>query len=226
MMNEYRKVFDEYGVLYLENILTQQECDEALLKLFIAKENNQHVSYKSFNDNNVFDYCFEKDELSYLLPKVQQTIETILNIELFPTYSYSRIYIKGDILYLHTDRNSCEISISITLGYGGNSIWPFIFLSKNDTELDLNFQNNEAYWTNYNKDLLQKVEIKVGDGILYRGMEVAHGREVYNEGNWQAQLFLHYVDANGPNKQCKYDNIEDEEYGKIIDKGIKNGIGN
>jgi hypothetical protein len=50
-----------------------------------------------------------------------------------------------------------------------------------------------------------KVDMQVGDAVLYRGMEVEHWREKYTEGQWQAQVFLHYVDADGPHADQKYD---------------------
>jgi PKHD-type hydroxylase len=47
--------------------------------------------------------------------------------------------------------------------------------------------------------------MNVGDAVLYRGCEKHHWREPYKEGQWQAQVFLHYVDANGPHAEWKYD---------------------
>jgi len=47
-----------------------------------------------------------------VLPKMQQ--ET--GLELIPTYSYARIYKKGDELKRHKDRPSCEISTTVNLG--------------------------------------------------------------------------------------------------------------
>jgi hypothetical protein len=45
----------------------------------------------------------------------------------------------------------------------------------------------------------------VGDAILYKGQEKPHWRNPYKEGQWQAQVFLHYVDADGPHAEWKYD---------------------
>ena len=52
-----------------------------------------------------------------VLPKMQQ--ET--GLELIPTYSYARLYKKGDKLRRHKDRPSCEISTTINLG---GDPWP------------------------------------------------------------------------------------------------------
>jgi PKHD-type hydroxylase len=39
-------------------------------------------------------------------------------------------------------------------------------------------------------------------------MDKWHWREPYFEGKWQAQVFLHYVDQNGPHAEWKYDKRE------------------
>ena len=59
----------------------------------------------------------------------------------------------------------------------------------------------------HNEDKTEATEVKmnVGDAVLYRGMDVYHWREKYTEGKWQAQVFLHYVDQEGPHAEWKYD---------------------
>jgi hypothetical protein len=39
--------------------------------------------------------------------------------------------------------------------------------------------------------------MNVGDAVIYRGCEMYHWREKYIEGQWQAQVFIHYVDQDG-----------------------------
>jgi predicted 2-oxoglutarate/Fe(II)-dependent dioxygenase YbiX len=56
-----------------------------------------------------------------------------------------------------------------------------------------------------NKTNASEIKMGVGDAVLYRGMDKFHWREVYTEGKWQAQVFLHYVDADGPHKEWKFD---------------------
>ena len=48
------------------------------------------------------------------------------------------------------------------------------------------------------------VSLNPGDGLIYRGCDCYHWREPF-AGNHLAQVFLHYVDQNGPNKEWKYD---------------------
>ena len=65
-----------------------------------------------------------------LLKKLQPLMETETEIKLHPTYSYARIYKRGDILERHKDRYSCEISTTLNLG---GDPWP-IFLEPSGKE--------------------------------------------------------------------------------------------
>ena len=124
--------------------------------------------------------------LMKVLPKMQQ--ET--GLQLIPTYSYARIYKRGDILKRHKDRPSCEIST--TLNLGGNP-WPIF--------IDGTGANNviDEY-----KNLVKpgapegtKVLLDVGDMLVYSGCELEHWREPF-DGNICGQVFLHYNHVNGP----------------------------
>ena len=109
--------------------------------------------------------------------------EEICRLKLFPTYSYFRLYHRGDVLAKHTDRPSCEISLSLCLGFQGEKTWPLMV------------EGPEGVST---------VELAPGDGLVYRGIECPHWRESL-EGDRTAQVFLHYVDQNGPYAEWKYD---------------------
>ncbi|MGH7782075.1 MAG: hypothetical protein ACREQR_19840 [Candidatus Binataceae bacterium] len=117
--------------------------------------------------------------LSDLLPEV----EAASGVHLFPTYAYFRVYKPGDILKIHKDRPACEISVTLCLGYSAPAPWPIWIAGPNGRV---------------------KVSLEPGDALLYRGIECTHWREPF-EGAHQAQVFLHYVDQNGPCADWKYD---------------------
>ena len=51
------------------------------------------------------------------------------------------------------------------------------------------------------------LQCEPGDGVIYKGMELKHGRDSF-EGDFvsHVQVFLHYVDADGPYaEEYKYD---------------------
>ena len=123
--------------------------------------------------------------LMKVLPKMQQ--ET--GLELVPTYSYARIYKKGDILRRHKDRPSCEISTTIHLG---GTKWPiFIDGTGSDNVID---EYKNIHKPNAPKGT--EVLLNVGDMLVYSGCELEHWREAL-DGNNSAQVFLHYNHLNG-----------------------------
>ena len=112
-------------------------------------------------------------------------MESETGLKLYPTYSYARIYKKGDILARHKDRYSCEVST--TLNLGGES-WPLY--------LDPTGKTGQAGI---------KVELKPGDMLIYSGCELEHWREPF-EGKDCAQVFLHYNNAKAKSaKENKFD---------------------
>ena len=106
-----------------------------------------------------------------LLQKVKPIMEKHTGLKLSETYSYARIYKKGDVLARHKDRYSCEIST--TLNLGGDE-WPIY--------LDPTGKQGQAGI---------KVDLKPGDMLIYSGCDLEHWREEITGKNC-AQVFLHY----------------------------------
>ena len=120
-----------------------------------------------------------------LLQKVKPIMEKHTGLKLSETYSYARIYKKGDVLARHKDRYSCEIST--TLNLGGD---PWLIY------LDPTGRKGQAGI---------KVNLKPGDMLIYSGCELEHWREEFN-GKDCAQVFLHYNDAKKKtSKENQYD---------------------
>ena len=123
-----------------------------------------------------------------LLQYMRPIMKTKTGMDLVPTYSYTRLYEKGNILHRHKDRPSCEVST--TLHLGGDE-WP-IFLNPDPTR-------GERVGVNYNptSDKGNQIDLKSGDMLIYAGCDLEHWREPF-EGKVCSQVFLHYNHANGP----------------------------
>jgi len=132
--------------------------------------------------------------ISFLDTKLSK-VELESNLKLFPTYSYWRYYIFGATLKQHTDRTACEISVTACVKKYDN--WPIVVEGKS-------------------------FELEEGDAILYLGNKQKHGRPGTYKGEGMAQVFLHYVNQNGPNKNHAYD-IEKKMKEKTVH--INNFIG-
>ena len=139
-----------------------------------------------WNDTQVPDtYSHYADiAMETLLTWVQPVMEKHTGLKLSPTYSYARIYKKGDILNRHKDRFSCEIST--TLNLGGDK-WP-IYLDPTGADNVINERQN-LIKPNSPKGI--KVDLNPGDMLIYSGCELEHWRETF-EGEDCIQVFLHY----------------------------------
>ena len=124
-----------------------------------------------------------------LLVKMLPVMTKETGLELLPTYSYARIYKKGDILKRHKDRPSCEISTTLNLGGDPWSI--FIDGTGADSVID---EYKNIHKPNAPKGT--EVILDVGDMLVYSGCELEHWREPF-KGNICGQVFLHYNHVNG-----------------------------
>lgn len=115
-------------------------------------------------------------ELVRLVPE----IEAIAGEEVFPTYSYFRVYLQGASLKRHRDREACELSVTICLGGDPWAVW---------------IEGPQGR---------SRIVLKPGDAVLYRGMECPHWRNPFR-GRTAIQLFLHYVAQSGPCASWKFD---------------------
>jgi hypothetical protein len=103
----------------------------------------------------------------------------IIGKELVPTYSFTRKYVRGNYLGVHSDRPSCQYSITINIGASSNKPWPF-FCQKIGT------------------DQISKLNTPLFVPIFYKGEEVLHWREELDK-DYSIHMFLHYVDKNDKN---------------------------
>ena len=124
--------------------------------------------------------------LMYMIP----VMKAKTGLELIPTYSYTRLYEKGNILRRHKDRPSCEVSTTLHLG---GEEWP-IFLDPSGQDFVIDEHKN-IHKPGAPKGI--RVDLKVGDMLIYSGCELEHWREPF-QGNVCSQVFLHYNHANGP----------------------------
>lgn len=121
--------------------------------------------------------------LDTLLESVRGRVEQSTGFRLWPTFSYLRIYKRGNLLKAHRDRPACEISMTLNIGMSADEPWPIWIAGPMG---------------------IASVSLNPGDGLIYRGCDCYHWREPF-AGNHLAQVFLHYVDQSGPNAEWKFD---------------------
>ncbi len=115
--------------------------------------------------------------LDAVLEWLRPTLEKLVGFRLAPTYSYTRVYAKGEELVRHRDRDACEISVTAAIQIPKGAAASVIHLKPPGAR--------EV-----------KVEMSEGDGCVYAGTEVEHWREKFREKGY-TQLFLHFIRRRG-----------------------------
>jgi hypothetical protein len=171
--------FEEHDYVALIGALSEKECAELTKYMFGLYHDGklQKDEQCPLSDSVYGDPVFDE-----LLEKFAKPIGDTIGKKLLPTYTYCRIYRKGEVLKRHKDRPSCEISATLTLGFEGDDVWPIFFDEKKEKCLQLD----------------------IGEMVVYMGCEVVHWRPKF-KGEWQVQVFFHYVDANGEYKDFALD---------------------
>ena len=129
----------------------------------ISPFNDMHGSYGDAQSSPETFCVYGDVAFDTLLSKLLPLMNKETGLKLIPTYSYARLYLNGDELKKHKDIKSCEYST--TLHLGGDE-WP-IYMDG------------------------VEVNLKPGDMLIYKGCELEHWREKFNQ-NVCGQVFLHY----------------------------------
>ena len=130
--------------------------------------------------------------------KIRLIIEQAIGRKLYNTYYYDRFYFPGQPLIKHTDRPSCEISVTIHISTNIQESWP-IWIKTPDTFEDKTMKTASGE----NKF----VHLEAGDGMVYKGCERPHWRDPMpglleskinkDESLYYHQIFFHYVLQDG-----------------------------
>jgi len=198
--------FKDNGYLIIENL-----CDPKDLCFPVPKKRGE-IRYHGSLDNSTYIEISPQVPGSfsrYSYPKYKQIhsrirliLQDILGEELYNTYYYDRFYFRGQRLIRHTDRDACEISVSVQVN--SNLLFPWSLGVKNlkGEEIAINLED--------------------GWGVVYMGCDVEHwrdplpsrytkfGRFMNNilrreDDSYWHQIFFHYVRANGFRTHYAYD---------------------
>jgi hypothetical protein len=140
--------------------------------------------------------------LEILCNKVNE-ISHIVEEQVIPTYSYARVYLSNSVLDKHTDRDACEVSVTVHLN--GDSLWPIYVKTPNNDE--------------------ECIILNAGDAMIYNGTVAEHWRNHFS-GTWYSQLFLHYVRSRGTCSYTYFDKVKDKEIKNNIPTSSKFGYSN
>jgi hypothetical protein len=196
MSQETKTFFEKNKFVVIKNHMNQELCDFAYeyCKMKVKREDHLQTYYKNLwnehKDGSFGDPMVPRAYGSYADPMMESILQLSLpkimeytGLNLVPNYSYWRFYQKGNDLYRHQDRYSCEISVTMCIGYNIDNV---------DNEKYPNY--NWAMWVKPEDGKEFPIQLNPGDIVIYRGDEVEHWREQFLGLN-QAQVFMHYNDT-------------------------------
>ena len=191
-------LFEKNGFLVIKNFITKKKAKQLSKEFVKFCDKNPH---ECTSDSQVLDTPAKYNHIPFLEILCEKTPEVskILGETVLPTYSYSRIYKKSDILKKHTDRDACEISLTVHLD--GDQEWDICLEDLNGNRQSFNLNS--------------------GDALIYSGCIVPHWRDEY-KGNFYSQVFLHYVRSKGSKNKSYFDKKNDsykniEDYIKVFE---------
>ena len=142
---------------------------------------------------------------------IRLKLEEIIGRKLYNTYYYDRYYFSGQELKKHSDRDACEISVSVHISTnleGNDAKWPFKIKTP-DKYTDK--KKTQVLVPGEERSLI----LEPGDGLLYKGCERPHWREAMPGKNkrvfgkkveyYYHQIFFHYVLQDGRRAHCAWD---------------------
>lgn len=170
----------------MQFILLKKAISQEILNLLSDYFNMQRINLKYFLESDEIPRAKERygDLMGEsLLKNLKPLFEEVTGLQLLPTYSFFRMYEQDASLFKHVDRPACEISGTLVIDYKADELWP-IYVQGPENPIAVGMDR--------------------GDLLIYKGCELEHWRETF-QGHYWMQLFLHYVDSNGPNVEHKYD---------------------
>lgn len=169
------KEFQEKGYLVVKNFIPKELCKFSQVYYKIKQDALQYDIDEQCPESKSF---YADTFCETLLLTSCKKLSEITELELLPTYSYTRVYAKGDELVIHTDRPECQYSATLCLGRPPTEEISAIYMSESPDG------------SNASELLLEE-----GDLCIYMGTRMSHWRKPFEQ-SWYLQTFLHFVDKN------------------------------
>ena len=214
------ETFDKNGYLFVKNLWNPEELyhpvpDQKGQYNYYGKtvEEFNHVPVERQVEGSTSRYWHP--QYRYVHTGIRLKLEKLIGRKLYNTYYYDRFYFPGQELTKHTDRDACEISVTVHVSTnleGKDADWP-ICIKTPDVYADETRQQILIPGENH------AVILEPGDGVIYKGCERPHWREPMptpkQKKKWFGksekreyyyhQIFFHYVLQDGMRAECAWD---------------------
>ena len=191
------KLIENNYIVLPDFISKERSSDLSFEFLKHCKENNLEGDAQAPDSYSLYNYLPFLELLCEKTPEISSVIGEVV----LPTYTYARVYKNGSELLRHTDRDACEISL--TLHLHGDSTWPIWIETPNGEQ--------------------RSVDLNPGDAMIYLGRIAPHWRDRY-EGEYYTQVFLHYVRSRGDCAYAYFDKLNEQTKPETATKVVKEPV--
>ena len=183
--NAISVILNYYQYLYENDLLFKQKMDPG------DTDSGNHLWKKCSNPYPELgkDYWYNESEWevyeeygdvmgkNLLNNEILRVVGDTLKEKILPTFVYYRLYTMYSYLSNHTDRDECEIAVTMNIGNLDNFVWPIYLMGFDGKEVE--------------------VKLSPGDILIYKGRELCHRRNVLTETNINHQIMFFYVYSDG-----------------------------
>jgi hypothetical protein len=190
---------DEHGYLVVKNLYDPQKLyhpvpeERGQINYFGSVDRFHHEPEEQQVNGSIARYSHPQYKEAH--SQIRLRIEKQIGRKLYNTYYYDRFYFPGQELTKHTDRDACEISVTVHVSTNLKECWPIWIKTVHGEE--------------------RAVCLEPGDGMIYKGCERPHWREPMpsakkrwfrkQEELYYHQIFFHYVLSDGIRSHCAFD---------------------
>ncbi len=167
----------------IDNFISKERAKYLSDWLENEKINNRLAQDSRFISGLYARACLDAIPFVELLCEKINEVSSLIEEQVLPTYTYCILYENNSALIRHKDRPACEISVTIHLN--SDAKWNLGIKKPNGDEA--------------------KIDLNVGDAVLYLGCTTEHWREGSYQGKNYHQAMLHYVKSNGQNAWAFFD---------------------
>jgi hypothetical protein len=135
--------------------------------------------FLSLDDDYSLRHIAHRDPLAeWLHEQVAQTLAPVLGTCSKPSYSFVSAYLGAATLPLHTDRASCEVTVSVCICATPGALgWPLLLQSTQE-------------------QAMVELRLGIGHAVIFKGREIAHSRPALPAGERFFSLLFHFVEAD------------------------------
>ena len=130
---------------------------------------------------------------------LHSVLDRHIDVQLDQTYSFSRKYFRDAYLGAHTDRPSCEISVTTCLDYKSDDGSPWKIWIRNDKDYGFaadirepNSISDELGLIDRKSNHCYSLDLEPGDILVYQGPKIIHWRDHF-VGEYSYHIFSHYA---------------------------------